>query len=656
MKRFVFPLLLAGLVSLSTFSALFSVAAFASSNSGDNQVLAARDAYRSGNAAKLAKQLDAVRGHELAPYVEYWQLSMRLTDSDPALVRDFLAPNEGSYIAEKLRGEWLKTLGRRQQWDLFDSEYSKLPQPDQDTVCYALQSRLRLSDSSALEEARPLWFSLPDMSDACSPLMDRLVLEGRLDIDDVWERVRRLLEAKKPASAKQVLQYLPAKELPDSRAIDSIADRPQHYLDKLSANFASTRPGREMALYAVQRLARTDASEAALHWRKIQDKFSVPDRGYIYGQLGWQGAQRHMSEALGWYELAGDAPLSAEQAGWKVRSALRALDWKKVNDAIQKMPAALQAQPDWTYWRARADVVLGRMEEAKLLYRRIGGQPNFYSNLADEEMGLLIDVPAKASRATPEEIKEALENRGIRRALALFRLDMRTEAVREFNWNLRGMSDRQLLAAAELAQKNEIFDRAISAADRTQVEHNYALRFPAPHREHVQPKARELRIDESWIYGLVRQESRFVTHAKSTVGAKGLMQLMPKTAAWMAKKIGLKDFHPDVVSKVDVNVTLGTSYLKLVLAELDNHPVLASAAYNAGPGRARRWRDVRPMEGAIYAESIPFAETRDYVKKVMSNTVYYSALFEGKPQSLKRRLGTVNPRGAKDKPVTEGLP
>jgi soluble lytic murein transglycosylase len=133
----------------------------------------------------------------------------------------------------------------------------------------------------------------------------------------------------------------------------------------------------------------------------------------------------------------------------------------------------------------------------------------------------------------------------------------------------------------------------------------------------------------------MRQESRFITNAKSSVGAKGLMQLMPKTASWVAKKIGLKDFHPGRAPTTP-NVTLGTHYLKMVLDELDSHPVLASAAYNAGPGRARSWRDVQPIEGAIYAETIPFNETRDYVKKVMSNAVYYSALFDGQPQSLKR--------------------
>jgi soluble lytic murein transglycosylase len=233
----------------------------------------------------------------------------------------------------------------------------------------------------------------------------------------------------------------------------------------------------------------------------------------------------------------------------------------------------------------------------------------------------------------------------LQRSLALFRVDMRVEGVREWVWSLRGMDDRALLAAAEVAQRNEVWDRAINTADRTLTQHNFSLRYIAPFSDRVRPKADELALDNGWVYGLMRQESRFIMNAKSSVGAKGLMQLMPATAKWVAKKINLSNFHPARVTEMDTNVTLGTNYMKMVLESLDNHPVLASAAYNAGPGRARKWRAERPLEGAIYAETIPFSETRDYVKKVMSNAVYYNTLFEGKPQSLKGALGVVRARG-----------
>jgi soluble lytic murein transglycosylase len=240
------------------------------------------------------------------------------------------------------------------------------------------------------------------------------------------------------------------------------------------------------------------------------------------------------------------------------------------------------------------------------------------------------------------------------RALALYRLDLRTEAVREWLFGLRGMDDQELLAAAELAQRNAVYDRAINTADRTQHKHNYKVRFLAPFREVFTEQARSYRLEEAWVLGLVRQESRFIVNAKSSAGAQGLMQLMPATARWMAKRIGMRDYNAARVADVPVNVALGAGYLRQVLDEL-GHPVLASAAYNAGPGRARRWRDAQPLEGAIYAETIPFNETRDYVKKVMANTMYYAQLIGGKLVPLKDRLGQIPARAAGER-VNEDLP
>jgi soluble lytic murein transglycosylase len=209
-----------------------------------------------------------------------------------------------------------------------------------------------------------------------------------------------------------------------------------------------------------------------------------------------------------------------------------------------------------------------------------------------------------------------------------------------------------LLAAAQLAKDQDLPDRAINTADKTGQLHDFSLRYLSPYIEQVRPQAQSLGLDEAWVYGLMRQESRFITNAKSVVGASGLMQLMPSTAKWVAKKIGIADYNHGRVNDLETNVALGTNYLKIVLDELYSHQALASAAYNAGPGRPRRWRDVRPMEAAIFAESIPFNETRDYVKKVISNAVIYQVLFSGKPASIKDRLPLV-PARRNDERATE---
>ena len=209
------------------------------------------------------------------------------------------------------------------------------------------------------------------------------------------------------------------------------------------------------------------------------------------------------------------------------------------------------------------------------------------------------------------------------------------------------MTDRQLLAAAEFARQSDVLDRMVNTSDRTKIEVDFTQRFPSPHREIMTTNTSALGLDMAWVYGVIRQESRFVKTARSHVGASGLMQLMPATARYVAKKVGVTGFTADQVNDVDTNIMLGTNYLSMVLNDLDGSLPMATAAYNAGPGRPRSWRATLPgsVEGAIFAESIPFNETRGYVKNVLSNATYYAALFDGRPQSLKARLGSVAPKG-----------
>jgi soluble lytic murein transglycosylase len=614
---------------------------------GDAAFLSAREAFRNGERVRLGRQVEALRGHPLQPWAEYWILRLRLDDGDASGVPDYLNRHSGAYLAEKLRGDWLRVLGKNGDWEGFQRERAALALPDAEVNCYAAQA------ARTPDVVRPMWSGGQDLPQACEALVDQLVAVGGLTVEEVWQRVRRLFEAKRVGAARNAAAYLPASEGFDGRGLESIAQGPARHLDKLPGAFAARRGGREVALFATQRLARNDPQDAAKRFSRIESQFTAEERAYAWGQIAWQAALRHLPEALAWYEKAAGTLLSEEQLAWQVRAALRVHEWGVVRRAIAAMPPGASAQADWTYWQARALAAQGRPDEARAFYLRIAGQPNFYGNLADEELGRSVEVPPRAAAPSAEELALAAANPGFQRALALFRVDMRAEGIREWGWSLRGMDDRALLAAAEFARHNEAWDRAINTADRTLAQHNYSLRYIAPFSDQVRPKADQLSLDNGWVYGLMRQESRFVMNAKSSVGAKGLMQLMPATAKWVAKKINLSNFHPGRVSEMDTNVTLGTNYMKMVLESLDNHPVLASAAYNAGPGRARKWRADRPLEGAIYAETIPFTETRDYVKKVMSNAVYYNTLFQGKPQSLKGTLGVVGARGQGEQGVDQ---
>ncbi|HPI59207.1 transglycosylase SLT domain-containing protein [Zoogloea sp.] len=611
---------------------------------GDERILLARDAARSGDRNRLALNAPAT-GHVLDPYPEYWALSNQIVrpsvDFDPARIHDFLERNAGSWLAEKLRGEWLRSLGKRGEWGSFMAEFPYQEQADQELRCYHLQARLQNADPAVLVELRPLWFTLVDTPESCVPLLQALAREALVTPDDMWMRIRRLMEVKRLSGARAVASWLPAEQALGPSDLEKASTNPSTWLDRQPVNFAASRQGRELALIALARLSRDDPMGAYMRYARIDERFSAAERAYALGQIAWQGATKLLPEAHAWFKAAGETPMSDEQAAWRVRAALRAGDWRAVKLAVEAMPATLRDLPDWTYWLGRAQQALGNKEAARQAFERLAGHPTFYSILADEELGRSFRLPDKARSISEEEAERVRQTPGVQRAMALFRLDMRTEGTREWNWTLRNRDDRFLLAAAQFAQQLGIYDRAINAADRTRNEHDYSLRYLAPYRERIEPNARSRDLDPAWVYGLMRQESRFVTSARSGVGAQGLMQIMPTTGQWIAGKLGMKGYNVGWLRDPDTNVMFGTTYMRMVLEGLDNHPVLASAAYNAGPGRAKRWKDVKPLEGAIYAETIPFGETRDYVKKVMANAVVYSTLLEGRSPSLKSRLGTI---------------
>lgn len=618
--------------------------------------LAVRDAARSENVARLTQAVAALPKDDLLrPWADYWLLQKQLLMDDERGIADFLQANQGSYLANKLRGEWLMFLGKQGNWSRYRAEYSLLSQPDTAQTCYAGQA------NNTPNVVRPFWLTDTDLPAACLPLVNQLISLGELSTDDVWQRIRRLLSAGKVGAGKTAAAYLPTDEGFTRGSVEAVAADPARYLNRLLTATPNppeglTRRERELTLFALHGLGKKNVLAAAGYLHRVADTLPKADAQYAWGKLARLAAGQHLPEALAWYDLAKDAPMDEEQMAWHVRAALRATDWRRVDQVISNMPSAWAQRPEWIYWQARALQVLGKPEPANALFSRLAGQTNFYGQLAAEALNWTIRLPLQAAPPTSAENIVVEAKPELQRALALFQHGMRVEGVREWNWGLSGMSDRLLLAAAYLAHRQGVWDRAIYSADRTQETHNFSLRYLAPYFDQISPETTKQNIDVAWVYGLMRQESRFVTQANSVVGAQGLMQVMPATAQWVAKKINLTNFYPHQILEINTNVLLGVNYLRLVNESLDNSPVLASAAYNAGPGRAQRWRGTQPLEGAIYAETIPFSETRDYVKKVMSNTMYYHLLFNHTPQSLKARLGIVLPQDGSVTSAAKNLP
>jgi soluble lytic murein transglycosylase len=639
--------------ALSVALALVGAPLAAHAASQDSAVLAAYDAYRAGNAlqfARLAKKLDQ---HLLAPWIAYWGAALRLEDASASDVRAVLAAYQGTYVAERLRGDWLKVLGKRGDWQEFEREAQLYSRDDLEIRCYAALARLARGDEGALDEL-PGWLEPRELPQGCDALASAAAQRSRLSSTDVWRRVRVLFENGQITAAKTALGYLPQAESPDERALAEAARQPKRLLERLPKNLED-RAAREVVVLAGARYARTDPDAMAAELEgRLGARLPEADLKYLWGRVAFEGARTLNDRATRWFARAGDARLDDDQLAWKARIALRRGQWQAVRDAIDRMSAQARQDSTWAYWYGRALAAQGQEAGARAYYLKIAGQPDFYGLLANEELGFVGTLPESSYVPTEDAVAEAARDPGLARALELIKLGIRTEGVREWLFTIRGYSDSRLLAAAELARRAEVYDRAINTADRTERLHNFELRYPVPFRDVLREYAKTQGLDEAWVLGLVRQESRFIADARSGAGAAGLMQLMPRTARYVAKKIGLRNFVPHRVTEVHTNVGLGTGYLRMVLDQVGS-PVLASAAYNAGPGRARRWRDARPLEGAVYVESIPFNETRDYVKKVMANSVFYAALLEKRLSPLKARLGVIAPR-ASGEVVDEELP
>ena len=632
----------------------------------DAPILEMSQAVKKGDRKRLAALLPQAQGHLLEPWAAYWELSARLDSASPQDIRDFLTRFAGTYQEDRLRNDWLLLLGKRQDWAGFNAEYPLYRMNDDRAVrCYALLAEAQASGADMAAQVQELWLAQKEADEGCAAAAEQQFKAGKLKPQAAWLRARLGFENERPRIAAQAIGLVN----PDWVAsVNAIYANPVRFLDdKITALRPRTK---ELVTLALIRLAGSDHAAAAdelnkLRWRT---QLTQEERSWVWGVIGKRLARRLTDGAINYFAHGQDQFMHSDHLAWKVRAALRAGSWQEVQNAIAAMPESQRQDPAWVYWRARALLALGGKPEApaqaRALFESIASPRGFYEQLALEELGRPITVPPKPEPPTAAEKEAAQNHPGLKRALYAIQVGLRVEGVREWNYSIGlhqrgGMSDRELLAAAQLACDNQVWDRCINTSERTKSVIDFEQRFPMPFKSAVLQRSAQIELDPAYVYGLIRQESRFIMDAQSHVGASGLMQVMPATARWTARRIGLTDFKPHHITNRDTNIAIGTGYLKLVLDNFGGSMALAAAAYNAGPSRSRAWRgqDGDPvLEAAIWAESVPFAETRDYVKKVLSNTTSYAALITGQPQSLKSRLGTVGPMRSGRGDPDEDLP
>ncbi|MDR2876295.1 MAG: transglycosylase SLT domain-containing protein [Methylobacillus sp.] len=604
--------------------------------------MSARQAFNERDLAALNQTSQRLHDADyiLAPYVDYWAFLLRLDAASTEETRDFLARNEAFPFSDRVRIEWLKKLGKRGDWATFLDELPRVTSDDAAVSCYAAQARAATGEKTALVAARPLWFTPNALPDSCDALFSAMLKSGALTTDDIWQRVRLALVDGKVSTAKAVAEFLPQIDNADLKLFDAAYENPQRVLEKKTIA-TKTRLGRELNMYAVERVSRTQPDLALAQWQKLKSAYTDQDQQYMWGRMALSAARRHDARALAWFDNAQDADLSRDQFAWKARAALRVKNWDAVMGVIDAMPAPMRDEQPWQYWYGRALKEKGKLVQANKLWLPLSRNRTFYGLLAEDELGDTISAPTPTYKATAKDIKTMQEMPGIQRALALNRLDMRWEARSEWSKVIKQLDDKQLIAAAEVAFREEWYDVAINTADKTKATHDFMMRYPTPYRDIMETYVRENDLDAAWVYGLIRQESRFMSAAKSSAGASGLMQLMPATAKWVAKQLGIKSYKANMVTQLDTNIQFGTHYLRHVLDTASGQALMATAAYNAGPGRAVAWAEKEPLEGAIYAETIPFNETRDYVQKVMSNAHFYSYRLGTQTKTIKQRLGMI---------------
>ncbi len=601
-----------------------------------DDLIAARDAFKRNDMNTLARLAETFPSdHVLAPYPAFWLAWKAVETDDDATVERFLSRQGENLLTERLRNEWVKRLGQRQDWARTARELARLPEDgrDEESRCYAtlvdLQQGRPANLPTAFEESRPL-------PEGCNRLIEAAAQRQMVGPAWLWKRVRLLLAGNYQSQARQLAA--------STGLLADTAPLVQPALADLG-----TVAGQEARVFEIVRKARGDLPGASTLLQTLEPQLTREQAGFAWGQLATQAARKlQPAQALVWYERADPAQLTDDDWSWRARSALRLENWTGLDVIVRAMPSRLAETPAWLYWRGRALKALGRTTEGQVLLARASRGHHYYALLAQESLGTSLSEPPAGGSPSEAQVRQVSSEPAIRRALELHEIagrysrpELRTDAQREWRWAMRNRTDTMLLAAAEAARRAGFYDMAIYSAERTREEHDFSLRYLTPYRDITRRYAGELGIDEAWVYGLIRQESRFVNVARSGVGASGLMQLMPATAKWVAGKIGLGRY---VVNDVDTNIQLGTWYLRHVLDTLSGSPVLATAAYNAGPGRARGWQDSRPLEGPIYAETIPFDETRDYVQKVMANAAYYAGGLNRSPLALSGRMGVVPAR------------
>ena len=623
-------------------------------DSGDLSFKAAREAFRKGRLEQLEQLSLNLQDYPLHDYLTLWVLTLKLRrDIDNPAINaafiDFIDAKDGQYIAERAAADYLEIVGDRINPTLFNRLYRNLRWNQSEPVLQAWYFFYNFN-STPLKEIKHFLRDTPFSGEAVRTLTDRVL---QADPDWAWPVLVIQMQKQKWREVRRLLDILPAQALPGpKRDLQAILNNPQGWYRKNRGRLR-IKPAR-LGVFLLLRLARKDLDLATEASEKILPRLAAQWQSLLQGIMAYEALVALKPDAAQRFAKAGTQmyrhPLLVTpelMSTWAVRAFLRSKDWSSVEKSILSMPIEMRQQEPWIYWLARSHKALGKSFEAEQLFRLIASNCSFYGKLSADALNIPYASPTtEPANPSEPELNVWRNRKGLQRAEAFYRLELYSFGHRERHWQMRGPQRRRHSVLAAYAKEKHLVHRMINTGRRADGE-NYSLSqtFPTPQLSLISRLAVQEGLPVSWVYGIIRQESRFMPTASSAVGARGLMQIMPATAKWITKKLGRRPVKRNELSALEPNLELGTAYLRLLRDGFEGSYILATAAYNAGPARARAWRKSlsEPMEAAVFIETIPFFETRDYVKNVLSNMKTYSQRLNTDIGNFSQFLGCITP-------------
>ncbi len=611
-------------------------------------------AANSGNTELLQQYKVAMQNDALGYYPEYWILNQNLANQPASLIMNFAQRYPNSAMAEKLAADYVEEKVKQADFLTAQPVLQYVSNADRAETCAIAQVRAKSGDPLVYAEFKEVWLTTDSQPESCTGLGRMMLSSPLLTAEDrqqrLWAQLRAGQSGQAIATAQTIGQSVSLAQL------NAIQSNPLQYL--WTAPKATT-VDHAYLVYAMGRLADSDLNSAFSIVK--QTAAGTPDnvQKALFRAVGYVGGTTVMKnnfnrEVLNYLDASYGLAFSPEEAEIYARQAIRFSAWESLIRAINVMNVNQQQEDRWQYWLARASEQRGDRSSKKAaeeIYKRLASGGDYHNLLARDRLGQLTSGSNSQAQPSAQAMQRLNQDIHFRRAFALREIDAPAAYInREWNWAVRQAylkhDDDLILAAAKRALDMGWHDRAIYAADRTTNKHNYNYRYPMPHQNYVVSHSQNAGIDPAWAYGLMRQESRFNTVARSHVGAGGLMQIMPDTAKLVARKMG-ESYNPAALTDMNTNIRYGTYYLSTIQNQLSNSPVLATAGYNAGPNRARRWQpEYQAIAADQYTETIPLLETRDYVKHVMTNATYYGILLGQGAQSIGKRMQQIPLRNA----------